>query len=91
MKAKTTKAIRQHGSIAPLTLAAALLAAAAPARAETPVQAWVQRYSGPGNSGGTPTAVVVDSSNNVIVTGFSVGSGGRFDYATLKSIPEAFA
>ena len=49
-------------------------------RAETPVPAWVQRYYG---GYGRVTAVAVDGSNNVIVTGFSPGSGGN-NYTTIK-------
>src|ERR1019366_6461219 len=50
-------------------------------RAETAVQAWVQRYNGPGNEA---SAVAVDGSNNVIVTGYSDGGGYNYDYATIK-------
>src|ERR1039457_7084310 len=50
-------------------------------RAETAVQAWVQRYNGPGNEA---YAVAVDGSNNVSVTGYSYGSGSSDDYAIIK-------
>jgi hypothetical protein len=50
-------------------------------RAETAVQAWVQRYNGPGNEA---SAVAVDGSNNVIVTGYSYDSGSSDDYATIQ-------
>ena len=53
-------------------------------RAETAVQAWVQRYNGPGNGDDGGWAVAVDGSNNVIVTGPSTGSGSSYDYATMK-------
>jgi hypothetical protein len=47
-------------------------------RAETAVQAWVQRYSG------TAHAVAVDGSNNVVVTGSQVRDGNAVAYATIK-------
>ena len=53
-------------------------------RAETAVQAWVQRYNGTGNGSDQATAVAVDGSNNVIVTGYSEGGGGNYDYVTIK-------
>ena len=60
---------------------AILLLLPALTRAETAVQAWVQRYNGPGNEA---CAVAVDGSNNVIVTGYSDGSESGLDYATIK-------
>ena len=56
----------------------------APTRAETAVQAWIQRYPGSGNGGGEAQAVAVDSSNSVIVTGCSFGGESGNDYATIK-------
>ena len=48
------------------------------------VEQWVSRYDGPGDSLDYAYAIVVDNSDNVYVTGASVGSGTWYDYATVK-------
>jgi outer membrane protein assembly factor BamB len=47
------------------------------------VPIWTNRYDGPGSSGDSAEAVVVDANGNVIVTGSSIGAGGNLDYATI--------
>jgi uncharacterized delta-60 repeat protein len=48
------------------------------------VQRWVIRYDGPLNVDDWATALAIDGSGNVYVTGFSWGSGTGSDYATVK-------
>jgi uncharacterized delta-60 repeat protein len=47
-------------------------------------QQWVARYNGPGNGFDEATAIAIDGSGDVYVTGGSPGSGGTAEYATIK-------
>jgi hypothetical protein len=49
--------------------------------------AWVRRYNGPGNGDDFAYAICVDNSNDIVVTGKSVGLGTNNDYATIKYYP----
>ena len=44
---------------------------------------WINRYAGPSNKTDIAAAMAVDNHDNVIVTGFSVGIGGYYDYTTV--------
>jgi hypothetical protein len=50
------------------------------------VPLWTNRYNGPGNGDDTGRGVALDHSGNVIVTGYSTGSGSGWDFATVKYI-----
>ncbi|MFC2170995.1 SBBP repeat-containing protein [Acidobacteriota bacterium] len=47
-------------------------------------QQWVQCYNGPGNSTDYGRKCMVDTAGNVIVSGYSYGSGSSYDFFAIK-------
>jgi len=48
---------------------------------------WASRYNGPANNDDRGTALALDDSLNIFVTGFSKGTGTLYDCATVKYDP----
>jgi hypothetical protein len=48
------------------------------------VPLWTNRYNGPGNGDDEAYLVALDAIGNVVVAGASRGSGGNYDYTTIK-------
>ncbi|MDZ7292992.1 MAG: SBBP repeat-containing protein, partial [candidate division KSB1 bacterium] len=48
------------------------------------IEQWVSHYNGPANSTDLATALAIDTVGNVYVTGYGLGSGTDYDYATIK-------
>ena len=48
------------------------------------VPLWTNRYNGPGNNTDDPLGIAFDASGNVLVAGFSYGSGSGSDFAVIK-------
>jgi len=47
-------------------------------------QLWVARYDGPAGGEDNAQTIILDGRGNVYVSGWSEGSGSRYDYATVK-------
>lgn len=47
-------------------------------------QSWTAYYGGPADAEGWATAIVVDTAGSVYVTGYSMGAGTNYDFATIK-------
>jgi uncharacterized delta-60 repeat protein len=48
------------------------------------LEQWGQFYDGPGHSYDGTYAIAVDNNRNVVVAGYSTGSGTDYDYTTIK-------
>jgi len=50
------------------------------------VPLWTNRYDGLGNGNDRAAAVALDRSGDVLVTGYSMGTGGNYEFATVKYV-----
>lgn len=48
------------------------------------VQQWIGYYNGTGSGNDFTSSLAIDNSNNIFVTGKSLGAGTDYDYATIK-------
>jgi uncharacterized delta-60 repeat protein len=55
--------------------------------AQTVDTAWVRTYNGPGNDDDRAWAIAVDDSGCIYVTGYCEGTGGNWDLAIIKYLP----
>jgi uncharacterized delta-60 repeat protein len=81
-----TLGVRKPAS-AVIHLIVVLLAGVQPASAQVHA-AWVRRYDDGHWQNDYATALALDSSYNIYVTGFQSGSAGDSDYVTLKYLPD---
>src|ERR1043166_388456 len=54
-------------------------------------QAWARRYNGAANNEDQAYAVLADGDGNIIVGGYSFGSGSGIDFLTIKFTPDGIA
>jgi uncharacterized delta-60 repeat protein len=47
-------------------------------------QKWVKRYNGPGNGWDEPSAITIDSNDDIYITGCCTDIDGDYDYVTIK-------
>ena len=54
---------------------------------QVPAQQWLSKYNGKGDLSDKFNAITIDLSGNVYLTGYSVNSGNKKDFLTVKLSP----